>query len=472
MHCSPVVTIVGAGSLFFGRQAIWSMHHLTGLKGGTLRLVDTDPHNLGRMEKLARMAVEGGSEALTVEACDNVREALPGSDFVVLSFSERNAYYRGIDCRIAARYHIRMCSGDTIGPGGVFRTLREFGPIMDVAKAVEELCPDAWLINYVNPSAIFGIALMRHFNGNCFALCDSHHMPRKKEQYLKLAGGDASQPDRFDFRIAGVNHFTFLLSATLDGEDVLPRIHDAFRGFATDERDEGHSKARFNNFITAQMGDVFGAIPTCTGHTKEYVPYYQARAAVPEPIAPLAVFDASGREKETADMWSQIDDYLAGRKTMGEFHEKTCSDHATDIINTMVTRDGRTYFINVPNARATDGSRPVENLPADAFLELHCRLDQNGPVPFPVGEMPLGLRALQMQILDCHELTVEACVKKDRALLVRALAMDPLVNSIATAEAVIQDLYEAEKEALEPWVGQQAAKNATSPAPGQAPQLF
>ena len=98
----------------------------------------------------------------------------------------------------------------------------------------------------------------------------------------------------------------------------------------------------------------------------------------------------------------------------------------------------------------------VPNLPADALLELECVCDASGARPLPVGDMPLGLRSMQMRILDTHELTVEAWVKQDRALLVRALAVDPIVNSLAAAEAVINALYEAEKEALEPWIGQRA----------------
>ncbi len=468
------IVVIGAGSFFFGRQVIWAAQKLEGLRGCALTLVDTDPEHLEKMVRLGRMAAESAGSGTRVEGADDYREALPGADFVVLSFSERNAHYREIDCRISARYGIRMCSGDTIGPGGVFRAMRELPKILEIAAAVEEHCPDAWLINYVNPSAVMGIGLMRHSGARTFALCDSHHLPGKKRAYLRMLGLPQDDLESLDMRIAGVNHFTFMLSAHYKGEDIRPQIREAFRRLGREERDDGYSKARFNNFITAQLSDLFGAIPTCTGHTKEYLPFYQGRGAICEPIPSLAVFDARERARGTAVMWEEIDDYISGKKPMDGFFEKYRSDHATDIIQTMVTGNGRHYFINRPNCDCAEGGgRAVENLPEDAFLELECRLDAGGPRPLPVGSFPLGLRSLQMQILDVHELTVEAIVRRDRRLLVRALALDPLVQSIATAEAVIDDLFAAQRPVLGAWSDAESSDSETASATtATAPQLY
>jgi alpha-galactosidase len=133
------------------------------------------------------------------------------------------------------------------------------------------------------------------------------------------------------------------------------------------------------------------------------------------------------------------------------------SDHATDVIHSMVVQDGRTYFINRSNSDCVeDGGRAVENLPADAYLEMECQLGPGGPRPFKAGAFPLGLRSLQYHILDIHELTIEAIMKEDRELLVRALSIDPLVNSIATARVLIDELYQREREALPEWVSSKA----------------
>lgn len=470
----PKIVIIGAGSLFFGRQAIWALTHQEGFRGATLSLVDTNEERLGKMTRLAVLASETSDSEVVVESTMDFREALVGADFVVLSFSENNTHYRRIDCRIAAKYGVRMCSGDTIGPGGVFRAIREFPRILEIADAMAEICPDAWLINYVNPSAVMGIGLMRHSRVKSFALCDTHHMPAKFESYADLLGLTGDDRQAFTARIAGVNHFTWLLGAEVNGRDVLPEIREAFRAEGVGEKDQGYAKARFNNFITAQLADVFGAMPTCTGHTKEYLPFYQGRAAISEPIPPLAIFDCDEREARTAKMWSEVDDYLSGRKPMSEFHATGKADHATDVIHTMLIEDGRQYFINRSNHKCVDGGgSPVTNLPADAFLEMLCVLDKNGPRPLPVGVFPFGLRSLQMLILDVHELTIEAIMKKDRGLLLRALAMDPIVNSIATADQIIAEIYAAEEEILPAWIaGTDCPEPGVVGTSGLVPQLF
>lgn len=116
----PKVVIIGAGSLFFGRQAIWQMVHSPYLNTGTLALVDTDEETLNKMAKLARMVAENEGVKLQIEASTNRCDVLKDADFVVLSFAKNSVYYRDIDCKISAKYGVRMCSGDTIGPPAVY----------------------------------------------------------------------------------------------------------------------------------------------------------------------------------------------------------------------------------------------------------------------------------------------------------------------------------------------------------------
>jgi alpha-galactosidase len=117
-------------------------------------------------------------------------------------------------------------------------------------------------------------------------------------------------------------------------------------------------------------------------------------------------------------------------------------DHATDIIESMVGGLGKRFYVNTPN----DGA--VTNMDDDAFLELLCDIDMDGPRPLPVGEMPTGLRGLQVQVLDTHELTAEAVANCDRAVLRRAMLVDPLTSSIADTDALIGELLAAERDAL------------------------
>jgi len=166
---SPKVVVIGAGSFFFGRPVIWNMTHSEVLRGGTLALVDTKPDVLETFVNLAKRTIEATGAPTKLIASTDRREMLKDADFVVYTFSERNAYFRGLDCEIALKHGVRMCSGDTIGPGGIFRACREIPKALAMTKDIEELAPNAWVINFVNPTAVLGIALMR-YAPNCSQL--------------------------------------------------------------------------------------------------------------------------------------------------------------------------------------------------------------------------------------------------------------------------------------------------------------
>lgn len=277
----PRVVVIGAGSLFFGRQAIWQMVHSPYLNSGALALVDKDAERAEKMGRLAEMVVAESGVALRIETASDWRDVLPGADFVVLSFAVDTVRYRGLDCAISEKYGVRMCSGDTIGPGGIFRAMRDLPIIMDCVADIERLCPDAWVINYINPSAVNGMAIARFAPAlKSFALCDSLHMPHVKARYAVHGGliADAAEwtaeLDRaFDLRIAGVNHFTWMLKAEVRGRDLTTSIAESLRqdaAYSGMDGDKG-AKALHNNTIAWQLYEIFGYIPVCVSHTKEYL---------------------------------------------------------------------------------------------------------------------------------------------------------------------------------------------------------
>ena len=455
----PKVVVIGSGSLFFGRQAIWQMVHSPHLNTGTLALVDNNPERMEKMGKLAEMVVAETGVSLDIEVASDWKDVLPGADFVVLSFADNTVRYRGIDCQISEKYGIRMCSGDTIGPGGVFRAMRELPLIMACAGDIARLCPDAWVINYINPSAVNGMALARYAPEiKSFALCDSLHMPHIKRNYAVRANiidsidRYSDEIDaKFDMQIAGVNHFTWMLRAEYDGHDVKPQIAETLRQTAATEDAGGDkgAKAIFNDAIAYQLYSVFDAVPVCVAHTKEYVRYYQGHHVQQGDIPPLSIWETEARYARHDEMWQQVDDFISGEIPINSYMNTFGPDHATDIIENMVGNMGRPFYINTYNRGA------VSNMADDAFLELLCDVDMNGPVPRKLDvTMPRGLRGMQESVLDTHELTAEAIVKGDYSLLRRALMTDPLTNSIADADAILRELLEAERDILpDHWYG-------------------
>ncbi|MBK8021215.1 MAG: glycoside hydrolase family 4 [Chloroflexi bacterium] len=448
----PKVVVIGAGSLFFGRQAIWQMVHSPYLNTGTLALVDNHPERLDRMARLAEMVIAETGVPLKLETAYDWKDVLPGADFVVLSFADKTVYYRGIDCTISEKYGIRMCSGDTIGPGGIFRAMRELPVIMRCTRDIEAMCPDAWVINYINPSTVNGMALARYVPQlKSFALCDSLHMPHVKRHAALRAGivRDASEYNEvvdaaFDMRIAGVNHFTWMLKAEYDGQDVMPAIASSILRTAATEDLGGDvgAKAKFNDRIAHKLYEIFGYIPVCVAHTKEYVRYWQGKGTIADDIPPLLIWETEDRYERHAAMWRQVDGFLSGETPIADYMKTFGPDHATDIIENMVGNLGKPFYINTPNRGA------VTNMSDDAFLELLCDVDMNGPKPRPVGEMPRGVRGMQEVVLDTHELTAEAIVRCDYGLLRRAMMTDPLVTSIADADHILTELLDAERDAL------------------------
>lgn len=448
----PKVVLIGAGSLFFGRQAIWQMVHSPYLNKGTLSLVDTNEEHLDKMVTLAHKVVACQGVDLTIESSTKATDVLEGADFVVLSFAEKSVHYRGIDCEISEKYGIRMCSGDTIGPGGIFRAMRELPVIMDYARQIEEICPEAWVINYINPTAVHGMALKRFApNLKSFALCDGLHMPHVKRRYALRAGiidrdedyTEAIEKD-FDFRIAGVNHFTWCIKAAYKGEDVMPKIAATLKKRAATETDGGDTGAKgiFNDSIGYALYEAFGYIPVCVAHTKEYVRFWQGHSVSEQPIPDLRLWETEARYKRHADMWKQVDDFNSGATPIEEYMTTLGPDHATDIIESMVGGLGKKFYINTYNHGA------VTNMNDDAFLELLCEPKLEGFKPEHVGEMPRGLRGMEEQVLDTHELTAEAVVNCDKDILRRALLTDPLACSITDIEHIMEELLEAEKDQI------------------------
>lgn len=443
----PKLTVIGAGSMYFGRQAIKGMLDKDILKEGTLALVDTQEPTLKKLMTLAEKAKEHAGAPTTIIGSTDRREVLADSDFVVLSFANDGIGHRKIDTEIAAKHGVRMCSSDTIGPGGIFRTLRESHEVIAVDRDVHELAPDAWLINYINPTSCLGILLMRHGKCRSFALCDGNHEPHRRRGLLKTVGLLNGKPDpeleaRADIRISGVNHFTWLTKFDVDGKDYMPKYREHLIEHAADQDETAHSKGRKNGRYLLALYELFGAVPTATGHTKEYVPYWQGYTRNDPDIEPITLFDADERARKREGIYAEIDEYISGAKPMSEFFEKVSNDHATDIIESMWGNLGKPFFINQPNRGA------VSNLPDDAFLELRSDVDMDGPRPQPVGELPRGVRGLTEQVLDTHELTVEAAVTCDRTILRRAMLTDPIVNSISDADAIIEDMLEAQRAAL------------------------
>lgn len=451
-YSGPKVVLIGAGSIFFGRQTIWSMVTKPALSGGTLALCDTDPVKLSWLERLAKRAVEVTGVALKVEASTDYKTLLLDADFIILAFAVEGVRLRGMDSSISTKHGMIMCSGDTIGPGGTMRTLREVPRQARILEDVRKLCPNAWVINWVNPTAAMGIAMMRHFPDiKSLAICDGPHNPRFDNNLILKAGlvNDVSAitpalRSRVNIRSGGINHFNWLIEMTYEGRDVTPKIKEKL----LEDSQEQHiaakeeSKVALANKISWQLANTIGYAPMCVWHTREYLPFFQGHDVDREKAITISKWAIDLREKWAGEVWEDMRSLAEGEKPVEKFLEETTADHASDIIEAMWAGLPKTFYINTRNNGA------VTNMPDDAYLELPCVVDMNAVKPLPFGEMPRPLLGFMHRVLDEHELAVEAAVTYDRSILRQAFLASMVAVSIPDVENCMNELLQAERDYL------------------------
>ena len=449
----PKVVLIGAGSAFFGRQTIWSMVSKPALREGTLALVDVNSARLATMERIARRAIEAARVSLKLEVSTDRRKVLKGADFVTLAFAVEGVELRGLDAQVSTRQGMTMCSADTIGPGGTFRTLREVPRQNEILRDVRKLCPDAWVINWVNPTAAMGIAMMRHFPDlKSLAICDGPHNPGFDNRLIVRAGlarDEAAVTDSLRSRVlirsGGVNHFNWLVEMSCAGRDLLPKIRQQLLNDVNAEHQHGGElpKALLTARIASQLAEAIGYPPMCIWHTQEYLPYFQGHDVHKADGLRIKEWLVGKRREWMRECWADMKALATGRRPMADFLAKTKADHASDIIEAMwAGLPGKRFYINSPNRGA------VPNMTDDAFLELPCVVDMNAVRPLPFGPMPRPLLGYLQRVLDEHELAVEAAVSCDRAILRKALLASMVAVSLPDVEACMNELLAREKKYL------------------------
>ncbi|MCJ8328657.1 MAG: glycoside hydrolase family 4 [Lentisphaeria bacterium] len=448
----PKVVLIGAASAFFGRQTIYSMVTKAALNNGTLVLVDPDKTKLGWLKKIAERAISATGVKLKLECYTDYRKGLKKADFVLLAFAVEGVKLRGLDAEVSTKHGMVMCSADTIGPGGIMRTLREIPRQNMIMDDVEKLCPNAWVINWVNPTSAMGIAMMRHYpHIKSMALCDGPHNPRFDNQ-LMVDAGIAKSPEaitdamrsRTKIRSGGVNHFNWLVEMTYNGKDVTGKIKDKLRAASQGEHVASSEKGKRNlaNDIASQIADSLGFVPKCIWHTMEYLPYWQGHDVAKKDVLAIKQWQISVRRDWMNACWKDMRDIGSGKRKMDDFLENTGSDHASDIIESMWTGTNKQFYINIPN----NGS--VTNMQDDDYLELSCVVDMHDVRPLPFGEMPRPLRGFMYRVLDEHELAVKAAVTCDRDVLRQAFLSSMVAVSIPDVNNCMDELLRREKNYL------------------------
>jgi alpha-galactosidase len=409
------IAFVGAGSVVFTRQLLADLLGFPELSEATIRLHDIDPDRLSTAEGIAHQVARQRGAHPTIEVSADRRAALTGADFVVNMIQVGGITATRADFEVPSSFGLRQTIADTLGVGGIFRALRTFPVLSDIAADMREVCPDAWLLNYTNPMAmnvwwlsqvtpdLRAVGLCHSVYWTVAGLCEVVGVPLQGTSY----------------RAAGVNHQAWLLDWQREGEDLYPLL-DA--RIAADEQ--------LRRRVRVDMYRRRGDSPTETSeHSSEYVSWYLHDEREIERLRiPVDVY--LGISEENVAEYEETRRALAAGETLPL--ETSATEYAPQVIHSMVTGTPRTIHANVVNRGL------VANLPHGAAVEVPCSVDELGVHPQVVGSLPAQCAALNNAFLAVCELTVRAALEGDRRLVRQAAMMDP--NASATLR--VDDIWE------------------------------
>lgn len=429
------ITFIGAGSTIFAKNVLGDAMLTPSLVDSHIALYDIDEKRLRESEAMLKTINKNANQnRAEIQVYHDRKEALRDADFVV------NAIQVGgykpstvIDFEIPKKYGLRQTIGDTMGIGGIFRTLRTLPVMLEFAREMEEVCPNAWLLNYTNPMAMLTMGVLKATSIKTVGLCHSVQVC-VPELFEHLGIKEQYDLADFQWKIAGINHMAFLLEITKDGEDFYPTI----RQLAEEKENPHRDSVRF------ELMKRFGYyITESSEHNAEYHPYF-IKSKYPELIDDLGI----PLDEYLTRCENQIRDWETMREDIvdnGDLTHKRSREYASYIMDAIKTGNPTVIAGNVLNKGL------ITNLPEDVCVEVPCLVDKNGIQPTYVGALPTQLAALNRTNINVQELTVEAALTLEKDKIYQAAYLDPHLSSelsLADITQLVDDLIEAHGDYL------------------------
>lgn len=428
------IAFMGAGSTIFARNVLGDVMLCEALQSCEIALYDIDPVRLEESRRILSTLNENINAGRAVLkpylGVENRKEALRGASFVV------NAIQVGgyepctvTDFEIPKKYGLRQTIADTLGVGGIMRALRTIPVMEDFAHDMEEVCPDALLLNYTNPMAMLTGYISRYTGVRMVGLC--HSVQVCSQTLLTELGMEDKLEGRREV-IAGINHMGWLLSIRdRDGNDLYPEIRRRAK--------EKNAGEKHGDMVRLDYIDKLGYYCTeSSEHNAEYNPFY-IKSRYPELIERfnIPLDEYPRRCVNQIREWKEMSEKLLSDPHLT--HERS-GEYASHIMEAVVT--GTPYRIggNVLNT-----GRLIEDFPQTACVEVPCLVDGAGIHPTYIGSLPPVLAAMNMTNINVQLLTVEAARTRKREDILRAVMLDPH----AAAELSIDDMARMVDELIE-----------------------
>ena len=406
------IALVGAGSTVFAQNILGDVLSNPELSDSEIALYDIDAERLRTSGIMARrIASTLGLTGLRVTATTDRRAALTGADFVILMM-QIGGYKPAtvIDFEVPKGFGLRQTIADTLGIGGIFRALRTIPVVFDIASDMAEVCPRALMMNYVNPMAMITWAMQERFPDIAYVgLC--HSVQETSGHLARVLGEDIA---RIDYRAAGINHVSFFsdFRKRLPGggtEDLYPRL----RAIAESGNYPEGDRVRF-----AVMKHFGHFVTESSEHFSEYTPWF-IKSARPDLVAEFQVplDEYITRCKDQIAEWEVLKHELEDESR--PLPVERSNEYAAAIIHGMVTGTYHLIYGNVRN------NGLIENLPANAAVEVACHVDRGGIQPIRFGKVRPQLAAIMRWQINVQEMAVEAALTGKREHIYHAAMMDP-----------------------------------------------
>lgn len=432
----PKIVLIGAGSHSFGLMMLKDLMETPQLHGSEVVLVDIAAEKLERMHRLALRLNEIWQANLRISATTNRREALQGADIVVTSVERKHYELWKQDILIPEKHGCRRLYGENGGPGGMFHTLRQIPLLLEIARDVEKICPNAWLLNLSNPESRLCLALTRYTKVKNVGICLGAYITQAHlaQDVLGLKQHD------IDIKVAGINHCHWVMDIrrTGTGEDLYPEVRRRIHSGLVDPKWEPLSQECLRRF-----GYFPGPADT---HVGEYLGWGW-KYLFPPQTEWIFRGDESEKEREeqvallakgTGPIKDQEMEIFNGLLIEGGLRWQTI-----DILLSLLDNGNRYILsLNLPN----DGY--ISNLRKDAVVEIPAIVGADRIYGLQMGELPTaiaGILDLQTYIMD---LVVKAAVEGDRKAALEALIIDPNVPSPDAAEKVLEEMLSLQAEYL------------------------
>jgi alpha-galactosidase len=420
------IVIVGGGSRQWGPKLVTDILTTASLSDANIVLHDIDATSLEPMDRYARIVAEAVGSKATIETTTDRAAALRGADYVVVTISTGGFASMAHDLEIPARYGIRQSVGDSVGPGGISRSLRNIPVLVEIARDMERLCPDAWLLNITNPMTCLTRAVARETSIRVVGLC---HEVVIMSWFVAIACG--VQAEDVGFAITGVNHLPWITELSIGGEEGFAALRRAVA-----DRPDAKWFADEHALKLALL-DRYGALPGAGDrHVAEFFPWVLTPESDWGKAWGIHLTSIADRERDEFGYRGALLEVVDGGKTPPTW---ASGEMVAPLIDSLVTDERRELPVNIPNR----GQAPY--LPTDVVVETMCTVDGDGVRGRDAIEPPEVCAAWIRRHVDAQELTVEAALTGDRDTVCAAMALDPLCGraDLGEIEAMTDELLAA-----------------------------